>query len=130
MNLTELLMDRLNVDKMQAMSGAGLIFKLAKDKLDHSDFVILSQYIDDFEEIIGNAPKPGGLMGSFGRIAAGIGGENSRIAVVAKLAGGFSKLNLDSKQIMEFVSVIDSYLRTKNDKTVDGILNKISKEIG
>jgi len=130
MTLTELLMDRLNVDKMQAMGGAGLIFKLAKDKLEYSDFAVLSQHIDDLEEIIRNAPKPGGLLGSFGRIAAGISGENSRIAVVTKLAGGFSKLNLDSKQILDFVSIIDSYLRTKNDKAVDGILNKISKEIG
>lgn len=130
MNLIELLVLQLHIDRSQAMGGAGLIFKLAKDRLEHSDFVVLCQHIDDLEEIIGNAPKSGGLMGSFGRIAAGIGGENSRIAIITKLAGGFSKLNLGSNQIMEFVSVIDSYLRTKNDETVDTILNKISKEIG
>ena len=130
MNLIELLMDRLDINKMKAMGGAGLIFQLAKDKLIDTDFAVLSQHIDNLEEIIGCAPKSGGLLGSFGRIAAGIGGDNNRIAIITRLAGGFSKLNLDSKKIIDFVSVIDSYLRTKNDKKVETILNKISDELG
>ena len=129
MNIIELLMDELDITRKQAMGGAGLIFKLAKDRLDDPDFVLLSRHVDSLEEIISYAPKPGGLLGSLGSIAAGIGGENSRVAILARLAGGFSKLNIDSKRIMEFIAVIDSYLRNKNDEKVDLILNKISNEL-
>lgn len=129
MNLIELLMNELDINRKQAMGGAGLIFKLAKDRFDDSDYALLSRHIDSLEDIISHAPKPGGLFGSLGSIAAGFGGENSRVAIIARLAGGFSKLHIDSKRIMEFISVIEFYLRDKNDEEVDVILSRISKEL-
>jgi len=130
LDLIELLIKNLKINHQQAMGGAGLILQLAKDKLDDSDFSELAKHISGLDDVLNAAPKSGGLLGSLGGLAAGLGGGGNKIAMIANLAGGFSKLDLGSDMIMKFFPVIESYFREKGDDAVDTILNKMTKELG
>lgn len=130
MDLIELLIKNLGINHTQAMGGAGLILQIAKDKLDGSDFSEIAKHITGIDDILGAAPKNGGLMGSLGGLASGLGDSGHKIALMAKLAGGFSKLDLGSDMIMKFFPVIESYFREKNDDTVNAIIDKVVGKMG
>ena len=130
MDLIELLIKNLGINHGQAMGGAGLILQVAKDKLDSSDFFELAKHVGGLEDILGAAPKSGGLMGSLGGLASGLGGSGDKIAMITKLAGGFSKLDLGTDMIMKFFPVIESYFRGKGDDAVNEIINKVTSKFG
>lgn len=130
MDLIELLIKKLGINHQQATGGAGLILQVAKDKLDGSDFSELAKHISGLDDILAAAPKSGGLMGSLGGLASGLGGGGDKIAMMTKLAGGFSKLDLGTDMIMKFFPVIETYFRKKGDDALDSVLNKITNKFG
>nr|NIT14315.1 DUF2780 domain-containing protein [Candidatus Dadabacteria bacterium] len=74
MELIELLIKNLGITHTQAVGGAGLIFQVAKEKLDGSDFAEIAKHVTGIEDILAAAPKSGGLLGSLGGLASGLGG--------------------------------------------------------
>jgi len=130
LDLIELLIKNLGINHGQAMGGAGLILQVAKDKLVSSDFSELAKHVGGLDDILGAAPKSGGLMGSLGGLASGLGGGGDKIAMITKLAGGFSKLDLGTDMIMKFFPVIESYFRGKGDDAVNEIINKVTSKFG
>ncbi len=129
MELIELLIKNLGITHTQAVGGAGLIFQVAKEKLDGSDFAEIAKHVTGIEDILAAAPKSGGLLGSLGGLASGLGG-GEKLALMTKLAGGFSKLELGSDMAMKFFPVIESYLREKDDEAVNEIIDKVVSKMG
>ena len=96
MELIDLLTNTLGVNADQATGGAGLLFKLAKEKLGDTDFSQISQHVPGVNELIESAPESGGIAGALGGLASALGSSGSELGNLASLAGGFSKLELDS----------------------------------
>ena len=107
MDLVKAIVDQLNVSEDQAKGGVGLILKLAKDKLDGSEFGQIENLIPDCDGLINSSPseggEDGGLMGAIGSIASAVGGKASSLGNIASLADGFSKLGLDSEAVAKFI---------------------------
>jgi Protein of unknown function VcgC/VcgE (DUF2780) len=128
MDLIQILVDQLGVDKSQASGGAGLLLNLAKEKLGDGDFSQISNMIPDVGNLLSSAPKAGGLGSMIGGVASALGGEKTGgLADLASLAGGFSKLNLDSGMIAKFIPVILSFVSSKGGSQVKNILESALK---
>ena len=79
--LVKLLMSQLSIQEGQAKGGAGLIFKLAQEKLG-GDFSKLATLVPGIQEMIASVPAAGGagkLLGGAGKLLGGL---------LGKLAGG------------------------------------------
>jgi len=124
MELIDLLTNTLGVNADQATGGAGLLFKLAKEKLGDTDFSQISQHVPGVNELIESAPESGGIVGALGGLASALGGSGSELGNLASLAGGFSKLELDSGMIGKFIPVILSFVESKGGGAVKGLLEQ------
>ena len=124
MELIDLLTNTLGVNSDQATGGAGLLFKLAKEKLGDTDFSQISQHVPGVNELIESAPESGGIAGALGGLASALGGSGSELGNLASLAGGFSKLKLDSGMIGKFIPVILSFVESKGGGAVKGLLEQ------
>jgi hypothetical protein len=118
--LVDVLTKNLGVSETQAQGGAGLLFKLAKDKLGKGDFSKVSSAVPGIDGLISAAPGSGGILGGVGKMFGGGGG-------LASLAGGFSKLGLDSGMIGKFIPIILSFVQSKGGEGVKGLLEKVFK---
>lgn len=130
MELMQLLTQNLGVSEEQAQGGAGLLFKLAKDKLGDGDFQQVASAVPGIDGLMDAAPSGGGgLMGALGGIASslGVGGGGGKLGGLASLAGGFSKLNLDSGMVGKFIPVILSFVQSKGGDTVKNLLAGVLK---
>jgi hypothetical protein len=119
MELIDQLTKGLGVNEAQAKGGAGLLFKLAKDKLSGGDFSKVSAAVPGIDGLIGAAPSAG-VLGSLGKLVGGGAG-------LAGLAGGFSKLGLDAGMIGKFLPIILSFVQSKGGDQVKAILQKVLK---
>ncbi len=124
MELVEMLTQNLGIEKNQAEGGAGLLLKLAKDKLGSDDFAKVAEHIPGVDGIIGGAPS-GGLMGAVGGLASKLGGGD--LAGLAGLAGGFKGLGLDGDMIGKFLPIILSFVQSKGGDTVKNLLAGVLK---
>jgi len=122
MELIDQLTGNLGVNETQAKGGAGLLFKLAKDKLSGGDFSKVSTAVPGIDGLIGAAPSGGGALGGLGKVLGG-GGLGS----LAGLAGGFSNLGLDAGMIGKFIPIVLSFVQSKGGDQVKGILEKVLK---
>jgi len=127
MELINQLVSQLGVSQDQAKGGAGLLFKLAKDKLGGDDFAQVKNAIPGLDDLIGAAPESSGAMAALGGLASKFGGGGAaKLAGLAGLAGGFSKLNLDKDMIGKFIPTILDFLKSKGGGAAD-ILAKVLK---
>ena len=114
--MTELIgqiVQQLGVQEGQAKGGAGLLLKLAKDKLG-GDFAKVAQAIPGASDLIGAAPAPGAASSLLGGLSSALGGGKlGGLTDLASLAGGFSQLKLDAGMIGKFVPVILDFLKSK-----------------
>ena len=127
MELIELLIKNLGVREDQAEGGAGLLFNLAKEKLGGDDFSQVAQHVPGINELIGSAPKSGGLGAALGGLASSIGGDTSKLGDIASLASGFSELGLDSGMLGKFIPIILSFVQEKGGSGVKDLLEKVLK---
>lgn len=123
MELLQMLTSQLGVTQGQAEGGAGLLFKMAKDKLSSDDFGQVAKAVPGVESMISSTPEPSGISGALGGLASSLGGAGQ----LGNLAGGFKSLNLDSSQIGQFIPIILSFVQSKGGDTVKNILEKTLK---
>ena len=121
MELIDQLTKTLGISETQAKGGAGLLFKQAKEKLSGEDFTKVSSSVPGIDGLINAAPASGG--GLLGGVTKMFGGGSG----LAGLAGGFSKLGLDSGMIGKFVPIILSFVQSKGGDGVKAILEKVLK---
>jgi hypothetical protein len=113
-DLIQQLVSQLGVQEGQAKGGAGLIFKQAKEKLGGGEFSQIARSVPGAESLINEAPQGGGgIMGAVGGLASKFGGKAGELGNMASLAGGFSKLGLDSGMIGKFIPIVLSYVQEK-----------------
>jgi hypothetical protein len=121
MELTDLLSKNLGVNETQAQGGAGLLFKLAKDKLGAGDFSKVSAAVPGMDSLLkAVSAGDGGIFAGLGKMFGGGGG-------LAGLAGSFSKLGLDNSMIGKFVPIILQFVQSKGGDGVKAILEKVLK---
>jgi hypothetical protein len=126
--LIDLLTQNLGVNETQASGGAGLIFNLAKSKLGGADFAQVSSAVPGIDSMMSSAQDTGGgLLGGIGKMASGLGGGAGGLGTLASLAGGFSKLGLDTGMVGKFVPIILSFVQSKGGDAVKGLLEKALK---
>lgn len=127
MELIQQLTQNLGVDENQAKGGAGLIFKLAQEKLNDGEFAQLASAVPAVSNLIGEAPQPGGgIAGALGGLAGAVGG-GSQLANMAALAGGFGQLGLNPSMASKFVPIILSFVQSQGGEQIKGLLAGVLK---
>ena len=132
MELLNLITQNLGVDDNQAQGGAGLLLKMAQEKLGGDDFSKIAGLIPGISDLIQAAPAEeesgGGLMGALGGLASAIGGDKlGAIGSLAQMAGGFSKLGLSPDMVGKFLPIILSFVQNKGGDEAKGILESVLK---
>lgn len=127
MDLINQLVSSLGVSEAQAKGGAGMLFKLAQDKLSGGEFAQIADKVSGVDDMIGAAPAAGdgGVMGALGGMLSSFGGGSGALGSLASLAGGFGKLGLDSSMVGKFVPVVLDFVRTQGGDTVANLLKGV-----
>lgn len=118
------LVSKLGVQEGQAKGGAGLLFKLAKDKMG-GDFSKVAAAVPGVNDMMSAAPQAGGAAKLVGGLLGAMGGKAQGLAGLASLAGGFSQLKLDSGMVTKFVPIILEFVKGKGGAEVVGLLSKV-----
>lgn len=127
MELIQQLTQNLGVDDNQAKGGAGLIFKMAQEKLGDSEFTQLVSAVPAVSNLIGEAPTVGGgLAGAIGGLTGAMGG-GGQLANMAALASGFSQLGLNPGMATKFVPIILSFVQSEGGEQVRSLLAGVLK---
>lgn len=127
MELLNQLVQNLGVNEEQARGGAGLLFKMAKEKLGGGDFTKISEAVPGVDGLINSAPESGGIASALGGLGSALGGDAGKLGDLAGLAGGFSKLGLDSGMIGKFIPIVLSFVGSKGGDTVKNLLSSVLK---
>ena len=109
--LVDLLVMNVKVDEKQARGGAGLLLKVARDKLGPQEFTSMLSGVSGLDELIRQAPQPGGLGRLFGGLAGSVGGTHG--AVIAQLVTGFGSLGLTTDHAKQMAPVMMQFVRGK-----------------
>lgn len=122
MDLIQQIVNAVGVNEQQAKGGAGLLFKLAQDKLAAGDFTKLTQALPEVASLIKSAPSSsgGGLLGS---LAGALGGGS--LGGLASLAGALTSLKLDPQTISRFIPVILEVVKQKGGPELAAMLSKL-----
>ena len=129
MELVQQLVSNLGVQEDQAKGGAGLILKLAQDKLGGEEFAKVASAIPGSDVLLGSAPSQdggGGMIGALGGMAAGMmgGGQGAALGNLMSLAGGFSQLGMDGNMVTKFFPIVLNFVQQKGGADIAGILSK------
>ncbi len=127
MELIQQLVSNLGINEDQAKGGAGLIFKMAKEKLGAGEFGEVAQAVPGIDEMISAAPESGFLAKAVGSVTSMFGEKGGSLGGMAGVASGFSKLNLKSDMIGKFAPEILSFVQSKGGDTVKQILARVLK---
>jgi hypothetical protein len=132
MELIQQLIGNLGINEGQAKGGAGLLFNLAKEKLDAGEFQQIANAVPGMTDLLKAAPEPGGgMMGALGNMASafggGLGGKMEGLGNLANLAGGFSQLGLGTDMIGKFIPVVVSFVQSQGGDSLKGLLEKVLK---
>lgn len=122
-----MLTSQLNISEEQASGGAGLLFKLAQERLDTGDFSQITSAIPAITDLISSAPESGGLAGALGGLASSLGGNAGQLGDLASLASSFSKLDLDAGLIGKFIPIVLSFVQSQGGETLKVLLEKALK---
>ena len=119
------LMSQLNVGEDQARGGAGVLFKLVKEKLSSEDFSSVVEKLGDLDGLINGAPQGerGGAGSLLGSLASAVGGE--KLGNLASAFSGFKELGLDTEMIGKFISVVFNFIKDRGDESVLGLLKGV-----
>jgi hypothetical protein len=116
MELVDLLVKDLGVDKGQAEGGAGTIFKLAQEQLGSGDFSKLTTAIPEIGKLVKSVPQAegkggGGLLDALGGLG-GSGDKSSQggglLDALGGLAGGSGKTSAGGGGLMDMVGKLAS----------------------
>ncbi len=121
MDLIQEIIKAVGVNEAQAKGGAGLLFKMAQDKLASGDFASLTKALPQVTDLIKSAPSSGGgLMGAF---ASALGGGS--LGGLASIAGALTSLKIDPQTLGKFVPVILDVVKQKAGPELAAALAKL-----
>lgn len=85
----------------------------------------VANYVPGIENLLSEAPQAGGMLGALGGLASAMGGEATGIGNIMSLAGGFSKLGLDSGMIAQFIPIILSFVQNQGGDEIKNLLENV-----
>lgn len=109
--LIQTIVSSLGINEDQAKGGAGLLFKLAKEKLGGGDFSKITDAIGSVDDLISAAPEGGGLSSMLGGLASKVGA--GQLGDLAELAGGFKSLDLGTDKIGKVAELVLNFVKDK-----------------
>ena len=126
--LLGMLTSQLGVKEEQASGGAGLLFKMAQEKLG-GDFSQVTSALPGVEGLMSAAPSTGtsggGIMDMAGAAMSAMGGNTGGgLGDLAKMAGAFDSLGLDMGTVAKFAPIILNYAKSQGGEGVMGLLQK------
>jgi len=129
--LLGMLTSQLGVKEEQAAGGAGLLFKMAQEKLG-GEFSAVKAGLPGVETLMNQAPategaSAGGLMGMAGAAINAFGGGEGSMGDIAKYAGALDQLGLDLPTVMKFAPIVLDFAKSQGG---DGIAALLQKAIG
>lgn len=118
------LTSKLGIQEGQAKGGAGLIFKLAQQKLG-GDFSKIASVVPGVNDMMSSAPPSEGGSKVTSGILGALSGESKgqSLGDFAGLAGGFSKLNLSGGIVTKFIQIILNYVKGKGGNDTSSLLS-------
>lgn len=121
------LVSNLGVSEEQAKGGAGVLFKLAQDKLSRDEFAQIADKVSGMDDMISTAPDAadGSLMGSVGGLMSGMGGDSNSLGALASLVGGYEKLGLESGMVGKFIPVVPDFVRNQDGDSIGNLLKGV-----
>lgn len=126
--MTELikeLVTKLGVQEGQATGGAGLIFKLAQQKLG-GEFAKVAAVVPGIQALTAAAPQPTGAAKVVGGLLGALGGSKVEgLSDLAGLASGFAQLKLDSGMVARFLPIVLEFVKGRGGQEVMSILAKV-----
>ena len=125
LELTNLLVNQLDVTPQQATGGAGSMFSLAQKNLEPGQFSKIADAVPGMESFLAAAPEKEKSSGSslLGAGASILGGDSSGSGL-AGLASSFSSLGMDGDMTSKFVPVVLDYVKQKGGDMAMGLLKK------
>ena len=126
MELIDLLVAKLEISEAQAMGGAGILLRHAKKELSKDEFEQIAAKVSGVDDIIAAAPPSKG-----GVFAASLGGllsplqKSGQIGALASLIDDFNALNIDSRSVNKFVSLVAGFIRERGGDGVGNLLDDI-----
>jgi hypothetical protein len=121
MDLIQEIIKAAGVNEAQAKGGAGLLFKMAQDKLASGDFASLTKALPQVTDLIKAAPSSGGgLMGAFSSVLGG-----GSLGGLASIAGALTSLKMDPQTLGKFVPVILDVVKQKAGPELAAALAKL-----
>ena len=120
-DLTNMLVNQLDVTPKQASGGVGSILSYAKSSLPQNDYTKLASAIPNASSLVAQAPKAKSSLGSLGSL----GSKASSAMGMAALGSQFSSLGLNSSMVSKFVPVIMDYLKGSGSTGAMGVLSSL-----
>jgi|LSQX01.2.fsa_nt_gb hypothetical protein len=123
---------KLGLDVETAQSGAGALFKAARNNLSSEDYAKLSENVEDVDGLIAKSPQEGGADEGIGGMAKGLlgkatealGGDKGGSLGIGALLGA---AGISTDQMPGFVNMFIDYIRDKVGSDVAGnLLSKMS----
>jgi hypothetical protein len=122
--LTNLLVQRLNVTPQQAMGGAGALLQVAQNRMNPTEFAKLSTQVPDIQQLLSAVPalKPQSGLGGLAGKLAGLSGNNS-IGTALTAVSIFQQLGMKPETMQKFVPVVMEYVKGNTNGAVAEGLN-------
>ncbi|MGR9114372.1 MAG: DUF2780 domain-containing protein [Gammaproteobacteria bacterium] len=129
--LTGMLMQRFNVSQVQAESGAGALFQLAKSRMTEESFNQLSLAVPEIQNLLNAVPvvnqSPAGLSGLAGGVSSMTGLPGDALSGLDSLAGAFQQLGMSGDMARQFVPVLVDYVRgSSGDPLANALMSALT----
>jgi hypothetical protein len=125
MDLVNHLVETLGITETQAKGGTGLIMRVAQQKLNSGDFNQIANTIPGLNNLIKTAPEITGTEKALRTATGTTGGKVT--GNLTTIAGGFTKLGMDTGMITKFIPVVLTYVQSTGGNTTRSILEKVLK---
>jgi len=119
LSLVENLMSGANVNKEQAMGGAGALFNMAQEEMDNKDFKSLTDAVPEMNSLLDAVPGAGksSMLGTAATALTGM----------PKVQATFDKLGISQDKVALFTPILVNYVEKKGGKALGSKLAGIFK---
>lgn len=124
-SLTDLLVQQLGVTQMQAQTGAGALFQVAKNRMQAAAFSQLEQAVPGVQSMIQAAQQvqQSSPLGGMGGVSSVPGLSGSTAGNLLSAASLFQQQGMSANMVQRFIPVMVDYVSTKGGNVLANSLN-------
>lgn len=119
-SLVEDLMKAAQVDKNQALGGAGALFGMAQENMSAKDFEEVANAVPEMDKMLDAIPNTSGKTSMLGTAATALTG-------MPKVKAAFNKLGISDDKIAFFTPVLVNYVEKNGSKLLGEKLSQALK---